>query len=246
MNENVYIHELIDVIGHGRARYMHHMTANWCPVAREERNQRCFGVWGTVGSTGRWPQVVNLWEIAGWDGLAADLRHETSHPGHQDPALAEWWATAASLRSGGLDRICVPEPWSPTIDELCEAGVRGELYAHELVTLPSGGAPGFLAEVRDQAVSAHAELGIEPVAALRVAMGSDTEAILIWAIPTWEAWTELEQAWLAVGGPLSGWRRVGRELGATWQRFVMCDAPLAPLRTGRQPQVEDRRPLDEV
>ena len=48
-NEKVYIHELIDVIGHGRNRYMHHMTANWCPVAREERNQLCFGVWATVG-----------------------------------------------------------------------------------------------------------------------------------------------------------------------------------------------------
>ena len=38
-NDKVYIHEFIDVIGHNRARYMHHMTANWCPVARQERNQ---------------------------------------------------------------------------------------------------------------------------------------------------------------------------------------------------------------
>jgi hypothetical protein len=27
---------------------------------------------------------------------------------------------------------------------------------------------------------------------------------------------------------------------------LMIDAPLAPLRTGRQPQIEDRRPLDEL
>ena len=45
MNDKVYIHELIDIIGHNRARYMHHMTANWVPVAIEERNQLCFGVW---------------------------------------------------------------------------------------------------------------------------------------------------------------------------------------------------------
>ena len=44
MNDKLYIHEFIDIIGHNRARYMHHMTANWCPVAREERNQLCFGV----------------------------------------------------------------------------------------------------------------------------------------------------------------------------------------------------------
>ena len=74
MNDKVYIHEFIDIIGHNRARYMHHMTANWCPVAREERNQLCFGVWGTVGSTGRWPEVVNMWELDGWDGLVGQLR----------------------------------------------------------------------------------------------------------------------------------------------------------------------------
>ena len=45
-NDKLYIHELIDIVGHNRARYMHHMTANWVPVARAERNQQCFGVWG--------------------------------------------------------------------------------------------------------------------------------------------------------------------------------------------------------
>ena len=95
-NPHVYIHEFIDIIGHNRARYMQHMTANWCPVAREERNQLCFGVWATVGATGRWPEVVNLWEISDWDGLAADFEHELVGVGAQDPALVEWWAAAAS------------------------------------------------------------------------------------------------------------------------------------------------------
>ena len=118
MNRKLYIHELIDIIGPNRARYMHHMTANWCPTAREERNMSCFGVWGTVGSTGRWPQVVNLWELEGWDGLVANFAHELASPSLQDPALAKWWAAAAELRRGGLDRVLVPEPWSPAIDEL--------------------------------------------------------------------------------------------------------------------------------
>ena len=29
VNDKVYIHEFIDIIGHNRANYMHHMTANW-------------------------------------------------------------------------------------------------------------------------------------------------------------------------------------------------------------------------
>ena len=100
--DKIYIHEFIDIIGHNRARYMHHMTANWCPTARDERNMLCFGVWGTVGSTGRWPEVVNMWELDGWDGLAANFAHELASPTLQDPALAEWWAArgrAAARRS---------------------------------------------------------------------------------------------------------------------------------------------------
>ena len=62
MGPRVYIHEFIDIRGHNRARYLQHMTANWVPIGRRERAQSCFGVWAVVGSTGRWPQVVNLWE----------------------------------------------------------------------------------------------------------------------------------------------------------------------------------------
>jgi hypothetical protein len=248
-NTKVYIHELIDVIGHGRARYLHHMTANWCPIAREERDQLCFGVWATVGSTGAWPQTVNLWELDGWDGLVGNFEHELAGGRDQDPSLAAWWAEAAALRRGGFDRIVVPEPWTSPIEDLCAAGVRGELYTHELVTLPPGRAPAFLAAVGEEAVPTLGELGVGNVAAFRVAMVADDEAVLIWALPDWSTWAEVERAWLAgLGGdgPLAGWASTALGLGATWRRTCMVDAPLAPLRTGRQPQVEDRRPLEEI
>jgi len=251
MNDKVYIHELIDIIGHNRARYMHHMTANWCPVAREERNQLCFGVWGTVGSTGAWPEVVNLWELDGWDGLVGNFEHEFTHATLQDPSLAEWWSVAASLRRGGVDRIVVPEPWTRPIGELTADGVRGELYAHELVTVAPGRVRELLDAVHDVALPAYAELGVTNVAAFRVAMVNDSEAILLWAFPDWPAWSRFEQAWLGSaehGGadPLAAWRAASLELGADWRRSLLVDAPLAPLRTGRQPQVSDRLPLDEL
>ena len=249
MNDKVYIHELIDVIGHNRARYMHHMTANWCPVAREERNQLCLGVWATVGSTGRWPEVVNLWELDGWDGLVGNFAHEVVGSGAQDPSLAEWWSVAASLRRGGVDRIVVPEPWTRSVEELVAAGVKGGVYAHELVTVPAGTSPRYLAAVHDEAVAAHAELGLEVVGAFRVTGVNDSEAVVIWAIPDWARWAVLEQAWLDAAdgrGPLAGWRATTLGLGADWRRQAMVDSPLSPLRLGRQPEVGDRRPLDEL
>lgn len=245
----VYIHELIDVIGHNRARYMQHMTANWCPIARVERDQLCFGVWATVGSTGHWPQVVNMWELDGWDGMVHNFSHELVGAGMQDPSLAQWWSVAASLRRGGVDRIVVPEPGTRSIEQLVADGVRGEIYAHELITVPPGRAPELLVALAEQAVPAMAELGAELVGAFRVTMVNDSEAIALWALPGWPAWAELEQAWLgaaAGGGPLAEWRRTTLDLGADWRRSLLVDAPLGPLRIRRQPEESDRRPLDEV
>jgi hypothetical protein len=243
-NDKIYIHELIDIIGHNRARYMHHMTANWCPVGIEERNQRCFGVWATVGSTGRWPQVVNLWELDGWDGLAANFEHELVGGGAQDPSLAQWWAAAAELRSGGIDRIVVPEPWSPTIDELTAAGVKGNVYVHELVTVPVGRARGFLRAVDGSGRSAVQAFGLRCVGAFRVAMSTDTEAVVIWAVPNLSTWAAFERGW--EDGSLAQWRAVLESLDAHVHRSLMVDAPLSPMRIGRQPAVSDRLPLSDV
>jgi hypothetical protein len=113
-NDKVYIHEFIDIIGHNRANYMHHMTANWSPIAQRERHQLCYGVWGTVGTTRRWPEVVNLWEEDGFDGLAGSLRHEFNHPTLQDPGLAAWWAicpfrTGRQPQESDRDSVQLPD-----------------------------------------------------------------------------------------------------------------------------------------
>lgn len=241
----VYIHELIDITGHNRARYMHHMTANWCPVAREERNQLCLGVWATVGSTGRWPEVVNMWELDGWDGLVANFQHELAEGRDQDPSLAEWWATAASLRRGGRDRIVVAESGTRSVDQLIADGVRGEVYAHELVRVPPGRIGAYLDALRDIGQPTIEGLGVELLGAYRVAMVNESEAVLVWAIPDWPTWASFEHAWNG-SGELGMWRAAATGLGADWRRQLMVDSPLNPLRTGRQPQVEDRLPLEEV
>jgi len=245
-NEKIYIHELIDIIGHARAKYMQHMTANWCPIGRAERGQLCFGVWGTVGSTGRWPQVVNLWEEPGWDGLAASFAHETGHPGLQDPSLVKWWAEAAKYRSGGLDRILVPAPWMRTIDELCRDDVRcGAFAAHEIVQVATGRAQEFLERVRQVVVGIYGAFGLELLGAFRTAMRDDSECVLFWKIPTAKDWAAFERAQDGHAG-MARWRDATRDLVTSWQRTLLVDAPLSPLRIGRQPQESDRRPLDEI
>lgn len=245
-NDRVYIHEQIEIRGHARAKYMHHMTANWCPIGRAERGQLCFGVWGTVGSTGRWPEVVNLWEERSFEALAHNLAQETSHPGMQDPSLAAWWAEAAKYRRGGFDRILLPAPWTRTIEELCRDGVRcGVFAAHELVQVAPGRAQDFLERVREVAIGVYASFGLESIGAFRTALRNDSECLLLWRIPRAAEWAAFERA---QDGDLriARWRDAIRGIALDWQRTLLVDAPLSPLRTGRQPQESDRRPLEEI
>jgi hypothetical protein len=245
-NDKVYIHELIEIRGHARAKYMHHMTANWCPIGRAERGQLCFGVWGTVGSTGRWPEVVNLWEEPGWDGLARNLARETAGPGMQDPSLAAWWAEAAKYRRGGFDRLLAPAPWTPAIEELCRDGVRAGVFcAQEIVQVAPGRAPELLELVREVGIQVYAGFGLDCLGAFRTALRNDSECVMLWRVARAEDWAAFERAQHG-DSSIARWRDAIRGVALDWRRTLLVDAPLSPLRTGRQPQESDRRPLAEI
>ena len=239
MNNKVYIHEFIDIRGHHRANYMQHMTANWSPVAQESRHQLCYGVWALLGSTAAWPQTVNMWEEDGWDGLAESFAGEAVGAGAQDPVLERWWAKAAEFRRGGFDRILEPAPWTRTIEELCADGVRGDVYAHELVTVRPGAARDLLERAREGAAPILSEHGWELAGAFTTAMVDDDEALLLWSIPTWEQWGQAERAHHA-DDRLVAWRSGVRDIVTSWRRVLLVDAPLSPFRTGRQPSRDDR------
>lgn len=240
MNEKLYIHEYINVIGHNRASYMHHMTANWSPIAQEPpRHQLCFGVWGVVGSTGRWPEVVNMWEHDGFDGVARSLGHETGRPQLQDEKLEKWWAEAANYRTGGFDRLLEPAPWTRSIEELCADGVRGDLYAHETIKVAPWQADTFLSMVAGTAIDALGAFEWELVGAFRTTMHDDSECTLIWAIPTWQHWAEMEQT-VGTDPRLQQWESCIRDHATSFERFIMNDAPLSPMHIGRQPSRDDR------
>lgn len=239
MNDRIYIHEFIDVRGHNRANYMQHMTANWSPIGQELRHQLCYGVWSLLGSTGAWPQTVNMWEEDGWDGLASSFAIEAVGAGAQDPALAKWWAKAAEFRRGGFDRIMVPAPWTRTIEELCADGVRGDVYAHELVKVRPGSASELLDRARDLAAPSLGEYGWQLAGAFTTAMVNDDEALLLWAIPNWQQWADAEAAHDFDDG-LVAWRSGVQNIVTSWHRILLVDAPLSPMRTGRQPSRDDR------
>ncbi len=245
MNDKLYLHEFIDIIGQNRAKYMYHMTTNFSPMAQEDRAQRCYGVWGVLGSTGNWPEVVNIWELEGLDGVPAYFRHELGNSGMQDPRMAKWWAAAAPLRSGGNDRLLLPAPWTRTIGELCADGVRGELYAHDRLAVRPGTAGTYLQMLHDHGVAAHEHYGWELAGAWETLMVDESECFALWAVPSWEAWVAYEKA-VKVDPILVGWRTMARDVVTSTSRILLIDSEHCPFKLGRQPARSDRtEPWDE-
>ncbi|HEY3696226.1 MAG TPA: hypothetical protein VGL30_11315 [Phenylobacterium sp.] len=201
-----------------------------------ERRSRCFGVWGTLGSTGRWPEVVNLWEHDQWSGVAGAFAHQTrGHGGMQDPELERWWNKAQEMRSGGFDRLLVAADYSPTIDDVIGRGIVGwEAFRHEIVDLVPGEARNFLAAVESEWAPVVRPMGVELVGAYRTALRDDSEAILIWAVRDWETWAQAE-AEIDSGEAGLGWRAKIRGLVRHIRTELMCSAPRSPTQTGRQP-----------
>ena len=202
---------------------MHHMTANWSPIAQEERHQLCYGVWGVVGTTRGWPEVVNIWEEDGFPGLSESFEHEFNHPGLQDPKLAKWWSEAANYRRHGDDRVLVPAPWMPTIEQLCAAGTSGETYAHEQVHVRQGTSREFLEAVAQEAITAYEPFGWQLVGAWETAMVNESECFLMWAIPSWAQWGEAELA-----------ERSDSRLARVAAPHLRARHRLAPLPAGRR------------
>ena len=86
----------------------------------------------------------------------------------------------------------------------------------------------------------HEQFGWELAGAWVTAMRNDSEAFLLWAIPTWENWAEFEKAQRTDAAVVQVAPAGRATLALDWERFLLVDAPLSPFRTGRQPAESDR------
>jgi len=105
MRRNLYLHEVVDIVGQGQYDYMEHLWKD--PVLRMPE---MFGLQGSfyvcAAGGGRWPQVVNIWDVGnqGWDGWAANV--DRMNLKRRKAFYGDWWDEAAKWRTGGFDRLC--------------------------------------------------------------------------------------------------------------------------------------------
>ena len=188
----LYLHEIIDIVGTGQDAYL--TTVGERAVHSEGSGiSRLMGTWKVIGSTNRWPRVVNLWEMDGWEHWAQALEKQFL-PEHRDATLAPWWAKATEWRSGGFDRILVPEPWSPTRDQLRGQNRRAWVCTHTIVRLNPGRQPSYLDTVHRELRPILEGRGLWLFGAYSAPMRSD-ETIILWGAPDFRTLCALYAAW---------------------------------------------------
>jgi hypothetical protein len=177
-DRGLFLHETVDIIGQGQYEYMEHVQRE--PVQRMPSMMKLQGTFFVCAAGGgRWPQVINLWDLqGGWDAWARNV--DRLNLKRRKAFYGDWWDKAATWRSGGFDRLCGAAPGSPTTADIAARGVRGTLFVHELLTVRPGAVLDFLAAVAELRVPLMRDYGHEPVALLEV-LSNQHEAVVVWA-----------------------------------------------------------------
>jgi len=210
----LHLHEVIDIVGEGARPYMEH-TITFDTESAAGRGLHLFGTWQVVGMTGRWPQVVNIWEFDdGWEGwlrvlTAANVKRA------DNPALAEWWQEQYARRTGGFDRM---------LESVSDPAMRtGEIFVHELSEVRPGAAPEYLRAVENVWAPTAAEHGVQLVAAYEV-LFTDVEVVTLWA-----ADARAHAAMQTAGDSrVHAWRTTARQWLTRWREELMVPCPGGP------------------
>ncbi len=176
---NLYLHEVIDIVGQGQYDYMAHACKEPTNVMPDMLTlQGTFFVCAMGG--GRWPQVINIWDVGeqGWRGWAANV--DRLNLKRRNAFYGDWWDEAAQWRSGGFDRLCGGVPGNPTTAEMGANGVSGTLFVHQLLTVRPGTGLDYLAAVNQQQAPLWREYGHQPTGIYEV-LGNQHEVVVVWA-----------------------------------------------------------------
>lgn len=237
MPRELYLHETVDIVGEGAVPYMEKSVVGFDAEAVADRGLTLYGTWYVQGTTGRWPQVVNVWELVdGWEGwkrlcARTNLRREANSE------LSEWWAEAASWRSGGFDRLLGAAPGSLSLADVKSQSVQGEIFLHEKTRLRPGTALDYLAAVHREWAPVMADYGHRLVGAWEVLFG-ESEVCTLWATDL-DHHVELCRATDAARGfespdarnddRISRWRERAHQWRTDWREEMLIPCPGSPM-----------------
>lgn len=218
----LYLHETIDIIGTGQEAYLE-TVGKRAEHSTAAGISRLVGCWKIIGSTNRWPAVVNLWEMDSWAHWSETLERQFV-PEKTDAALAPWWAKTAEYRRGGFDRILEPAPGCPTLADLQTSGLSSWVCGQTIARALPGKGEALLALVRDRIGPLLERAGCSVLGNYHVPMRSD-EIVYLWAAPTFAVMCALEAskkddtAWRSLQPELTQLQRESETLWLTPAKY---------------------------
>ena len=124
--------------------------------------------------------------------------------------------------------MLIPGAGSPTVSELKQSGVKGNVFLHEIVTVVPGRADDYVRQIITRYRPIAERRGMRLVGSWRSAM-RNTEAVNIWAIRDWDHWTEL-QTTASTDDEVQSWLRDAQELRTDWVDKLLTPVSWNPLR----------------
>jgi hypothetical protein len=228
----LYLHEIIDIIGTGQEAYLDTVVER-AGHSTSEGISRLVGTWKVIGSTNRWPRVVNLWEMDGWQHWAETLERQ-HFPERKDASLAPWWAKATQWRSGGFDRILEPAAYSPTHSQLRARGFKAWVCVHTIVRLLPGKVSEYLGAVGETLRPLLEARGLTLMGAYSVPMRSD-EVVILWAAPNFHLLCALYETRRSDAG-LEEWRTRVSQLRRKFDTMWLVPSTHCFFHPHHQPQ----------
>ncbi len=122
--------------GGGKQSYLEAVADDFRPIA-EARGQRLLVLGSTIGSTARWPETTEIWEVEGFTKLGPTVEamytDETT-----DSALAAFWRRSFQYRNRGESLIVVGAAFSPSLDEHLQQGLEAKVFGVEEIRFVPG------------------------------------------------------------------------------------------------------------
>ncbi len=223
----IYLHETVDIRGDGAMPYMEAVLER-ARHSEAKGVSRLVGTWRVIGSTHRWPRVVNLWEMDDWNHWSRSLEGQF-HPRLRDSHLGTWWTAMLRYRSGGLDRILEPTSFCPDRARLLSSGVRGWVTEQQIYRMPPSRLRGFFEEFESSLLPSMNASQLTLIGAYAAPMRSG-EALALWSAKDFGTlcrfWEER-----ASYSALQAWQARLEELQVRWvvSWLVPCaGTPLGP------------------
>jgi hypothetical protein len=179
----LYLHETIDCIAGKVAEYQEALEKEMMPLA-DQRKLHCVGFFQVAGNSGRWPEMIALWEME----VADHLEQRRTIGGHA--GLKRWMTEGAAWRRGGFDRTLLPHSISPRPVLRPQFKSPGAICLEQTFLVQPGKTADFVRGVESVLVprGAEAELTLEGFWRSEF---RPLEHIALWSMPGWDAYGRL-------------------------------------------------------